>query len=333
MLNRYRPAAWLLLLAAVLAIGLTADALAQSSLGIGSAEQTLPSGGLFGDLTMWINTQQKAFYRALSGALKAMREDPAKLWVLIGLSFTYGIFHAAGPGHGKAVISSYLIANEQALRRGIAISFAAAFAQGLMAVVVIGVTFLFLRGTGIKMTSATYWLEIASYALIAAFGGWLLWRKLRPMMVSTAVAQHHHNHHDHVHHGHSHAHGEVCPDCGHSHAPDPKALQTDDFSWRGAGSAILAIGLRPCSGALIVLTFALLNGLYLGGVLSVAAMSVGTAITVSILATLAVTAKGFAVRLASTETAAARVSGGIEIAGAALVLILGLLLLTAALQS
>ena len=315
------------MLVAVIAIGLTVDALAQSSLGIGSAEQTLPSSGLFGGLMSWINAQQKAFYRALSGALKAMREDPAKLWVLIGLSFTYGIFHAAGPGHGKAVISSYLIANEQALRRGIAISFAAAFAQGLMAVLVIGVTFLFLRGTGIKMTSATYWLEIASYALIASFGGWLLWRKLRHVILPVAA------HHHHDHHVHKHAHGEVCSDCGHSHAPDPRALQTNDFSWRGAGSAVLAIGLRPCSGALIVLTFALLNGLYLGGVLSVAAMSVGTAITVSILATLAVTAKGFAVRLASTEAAAARVSGGIEIAGAALVLILGLLLLTAALQS
>jgi len=117
------------------------------------------------------------------------------------------------------------------------------------------------------------------------------------------------------------------------HAPDPKSLQTADFDWRGAGSAVLAIGMRPCSGALVVLTFALFNGLYLGGVLSVAAMSVGTAITVSILATLAVTAKGFAVRLANSESAAARIGGGIEIAGASLVLILGLVLLTAALQA
>jgi ABC-type nickel/cobalt efflux system permease component RcnA len=331
MLTRYRYVTGFLLLVGLIALAMTAGAMAQSSLGIGAAEPTVPSGGLFAELTSWINTQQKSFYRALSGALKAMREDPAKLWVLIGLSFAYGIFHAAGPGHGKAVISSYLIANEQALRRGIAISFAAAFAQGLMAILVIGVTFLFLRGTGIKMTSATHWLEIASYALIAAFGGWLLWRKLQVMFVPSPAAHHHHHGHHHEHHGHDHEHGGSCPECGHSHAPDPKALQSDEFDWRGAGSAVLAIGLRPCSGALIVLTFALLNGLYLGGVLSVAAMSIGTAITVSVLATLAVTAKGFAVRLASTETAAARVGGGIEIAGASLVLILGLLLLTAAL--
>ncbi|MCY1383973.1 High-affinity nickel-transport protein [compost metagenome] len=110
-------------------------------------------------------------------------------------------------------------------------------------------------------------------------------------------------------------------------------LKGDRFAVSEAWSAIVAVGLRPCSGALIVLSFALLNGLYLGGILSVLAMSIGTAITVSILATLAVTAKGFAVRYASSAASANRISNGIEISGALLVLILGLILLGAALQS
>ena len=110
-------------------------------------------------------------------------------------------------------------------------------------------------------------------------------------------------------------------------------LKGDRFALREAWSAVIAVGLRPCSGALIVLSFALLNGLYLGGVLAVFAMSIGTAITVSILATMAVTAKGFALRYAANGAAAARISNGIEIAGAVLVLLLGLALLGAALQS
>ena len=84
-----------------------------------------------------------------------------------------------------------------------------------------------------------------------------------------------------IDHGHSHGPGEVCDTCGHAHAPDPSMLKGDRFALREAWSAIIAVGLRPCSGALIVLSFALLNGLYLGGVLSVFAMSIGTAITVS----------------------------------------------------
>ncbi|MCY6379186.1 nickel/cobalt transporter [Hoeflea prorocentri] len=330
--------------------------LAQSSLGIGTAEPSIAGGGTFASVFSWINAQQQEFYRAMSGALKAMREDPAKLWVLIGLSFAYGVFHAAGPGHGKAVISSYVIANEQTLRRGVVISFLAAFMQGVVAIAIVGVTYLALHGTSISMRDATHTLEIASYALIAAFGAWLLIRKLRPLMravtpafahAEAAGAPHHHHDHDHSHihhshahsHDHDHSHGHeigadgVCSTCGHSHAPDPARLQAERLDLREAWSAIVAIGLRPCSGALIVLTFALLNGLFVGGVLSVAAMSIGTAITVSILATLAVMAKNTAVRFASSQSAAARVGTAIEITGALFVLLIGLTLLFAALQA
>ena len=89
-----------------------------------------------------------------------MREDGSKLWVLVGLSFAYGIFHAAGPGHGKAVISSYMLANEVALRRGILLSFVSAFLQALTAVAVMTLVFLVLRGTAVSMTDATWFLEV-----------------------------------------------------------------------------------------------------------------------------------------------------------------------------
>src|SRR3954447_13584047 len=166
---------------AIMACSLAA-AHAQSSLGIGTNEAMLPSTGHFTHLVNFINSHQQAFYRSLTGALKAMRQDGSRLWVLIGLSFAYGIFHAAGPGHGKAVISSYMLANEVALRRGILLSFVSAFFQAATAIVVMTVVFLALRGTSISMTDATWFLEIASYALITAFGAWLLWQKLRPML-------------------------------------------------------------------------------------------------------------------------------------------------------
>ncbi|MCP5000596.1 MAG: nickel/cobalt transporter [Hyphomicrobiales bacterium] len=324
-----------LVLGAIVLSILFAPAFAQSSLGIGTAEPAIGTGGMFGSFFGWINDQQQAFYRALSGALKAMREDPQKLWVLVGLSFAYGVFHAAGPGHGKAIISSYVIANEQTLRRGVVISFMAAFMQGAVAIVIVGLTYFALRGTGISMTETTHSLEIASYALIAGFGGWLLFRKLRPAAPQPAYAHAHDQGHNHEHGHHDHETGPdgVCATCGHSHAPDPSLISSEKLNLREAWSAVIAIGLRPCSGAMIVLTFALLNGLFLGGFLSVTAMSIGTAITVSILATLAVLAKNTAVRFASSESAATRIGNAIEIAGAALVLLLGVILLVAALQA
>lgn len=95
----------------------------------------------------------------------------------------------------------------------------------------------------------------------------------------------------------------------------------------------MAVGLRPCTGALVVLSFAFLNGLWTVGVLSVFAMALGTAITVSALAIIAVTAKNWAVAFAGEGRTANRVHATIEIAGAASVFLLGLLLLTAALSA
>ncbi|WP_223478249.1 nickel/cobalt transporter [Oricola indica] len=329
---------------ALAALLIASAAHAQSSLGIGASEAVVqPTGGLFGGFFLWINEMQRSFYREMTDALKAMREDGNAAWLLVGLSFAYGIFHAAGPGHGKAVISSYMLANETLLRRGVLLSFLSAILQAISAVVLVGTAYLVLRGTAVSMTDATWFMETASYALIAVFGFWLLMTKLRrrkaPASLSSAAVQaadhhnhghahHHHDHHDHHHHGD----GEICETCGHSHAPDPKML-AGPMNWRSAWAAVAAVGLRPCSGALIVLTFALLNGLVVGGILSVFAMAVGTAITVSALATLAVTAKNAALRVSGSGAMSNRLHRGIEIGGAALVMVLGLILLGGALAA
>ncbi|RFC67452.1 MULTISPECIES: nickel/cobalt transporter [Mesorhizobium] len=312
---------------------------AQSSLGIGTNDAITPSTGLFAGWMQWINTYQQQFYRSLTGALKAMRDDGGKMWLLVGLSFAYGVFHAAGPGHGKAVISSYMLANEVALRRGILLSFVSAFLQGATALVMMGLVFLILRETSFSMTDATWSLEIASYAMITLFGAWLLWKKAAPRVkgmfggrpaVSLSSAQ------NHVHSAacvHPVSSGFVCESCGHSHAPDPAMISGERFDWRTAWAAVAAVGLRPCTGAIIVLSFAFLNELWLGGILSVLAMSMGTAITVSMLAILAVTAKNWAVSAAGDGRVGNTVHAAIEIGGAAFVMLLGLLLLTASLSA
>jgi nickel/cobalt transporter (NicO) family protein len=144
------------LVAALLLVTLSATmAMAQSPLGIGSAEPSFQTTGIFGGFFAWVNAEQQSFYRMLTGALKGMRENPWQLWSLIGLSFTYGVFHAAGPGHGKAVISSYMIANETELRRGVLLSFLSSILQGVVAILLIGAVYLVLRGSSINMTLAT----------------------------------------------------------------------------------------------------------------------------------------------------------------------------------
>ena len=79
-----------------------------------------PMGGVLG----WIFAKQAEFYRQFSSLIRAAKADGTAAWSLFALSFLYGIFHAAGPGHGKAVISSYMVANEETWTRGVVLSFA-----------------------------------------------------------------------------------------------------------------------------------------------------------------------------------------------------------------
>ena len=320
---------------------------AQSSLGVGGGEQALPTGGVFEGFFGWIRAQQGAFNLVLNEYLVAIRNGESEMWGMVWICFLYGVLHAIGPGHGKVVISSYMVANEVQVKRGIFMSFASAFAQALTAIAVVGAFLFLLRGTGIKRDTLAFSLETASYVGVMFLGLWLLWRKLFASDSGHSHEHHdhdhaHHNghdhghHHDHAHHSHGdhdhahhhHDHDMVCLECGHSHAPDPALLQ-GKFGMREVWTAIMAVGLRPCTGALLVMIFSFANALYLAGVIATLAMAVGTALTVSTLATMAVLTKNAALKLAGIQEQTAALYRGIEIAGALAIFLIGLVLFSA----
>jgi ABC-type nickel/cobalt efflux system permease component RcnA len=315
-----------------------------------------PAEPQVGGIVGWLLAKQSEFYREMSSTIRAAKSDGSAVWTLLAISFAYGIFHAAGPGHGKAVISSYLVANQETARRGIALSFASALMQSLVAVAIVAVCAWLLNATAKTMCGAEKVIEIASYALIAAFGARLVWTKgggffralqarqpaLTPAM---AVAGHHdhghgHDHHHHAHahvahhdhddhdHDHSHDHGHVHDEhCGHSHGPEPGEL-AGPGGWRRGLSAIFTVGIRPCSGAILVLVFALAQGLFWAGIAATFVMGLGTAITVATIAVIAVTAKDLARRLSgASEGGGALVMRGLEFGAAGLVLLFGVGLL------
>ena len=282
----------------------------------------LPRSGFFG----WLQDQQKSFYQAMTGALDAVRTDWTAFWLLGGLSFLYGVFHAAGPGHGKVVISSYVLANETQLRRGVRLSVLSAMLQSVVAVALVLVAAGVLGMTSLAMGNAANWIGIGSYALVALLGLWLVVRKLLGW-------GHDHQDHGHDHASHAHQHGEEGHHhdhgrgSGHAHVVTP---QTVAGGWREQLAVVLAVGLRPCSGALVVLVFALSQGVLAGGIAAVFLMGAGTAITVAALASMAVGAKGLARRIGGADNAvAARVVWWAELLGALLVLGFGVLLLLA----
>ncbi len=279
----------------------------------GMAGYGAPAGGIGG----YIMAQQAAFYRALVGAVKAARTDGSAAWLLVGLSFAYGVFHAAGPGHGKAVISSYLLADGGTLRRGAVLALASGLMQAVVAVVFVGLLAALLGATAASMAQAMTVIEIAAYGGIALFGLYLAFIKGRSLVAAVRGLP-------------DHTHGDDCG-CGDAHMPSPTVL---DGGWKRAAIAVVSAGARPCSGAILVLTFALSQGVFLIGVLSALAMGLGTALTVTGIAALAVYGKRLAVRLAGREGRGATIAMRLlETLAAILVMLFGLALLTGYLES
>ncbi len=294
---------------------------AASPFGVTAPQAPVPVGGGFlREYLSWIYQLQADFYKELTGLVRQAKEEGSSAFVLIGFSFLYGIFHAAGPGHGKVVISTYMLANEESAKRGMIISFLAAFLQGGVAVLLVGSAVFIFNLTSFALTEATHWFERASFALIALLGLYLLWSKF-PRITSLKKKVSISNH---DHHGHGHSCG-----CG-GHAAKPDDLR-QPLTLRSAWAAILSVGLRPCSGALIVLVFAASQEIFTIGVLSAFAMALGTAITITSLAALAVGAKELAVRYASFG-AGSFLFKGIELLGALIIFLLGITLFAASFQ-
>lgn len=298
----------------------------------------LQARGPFGKLLSWVADTQQSMQRELAASVKRLKSGNAigAALALAGLSFLYGVVHAVGPGHGKAIISSYVVANEETVRRGIMISFLAAGLQALTAILLVGVLLIGLSATGLQVNAWANQLESVSYAMIALVGLYLLttqslrlWRRYREGSAAQPTeshAAHAHGHSHGHHHDHHHAHGEAC-----DHILDARQL-AGPFSWRKVMAVVLSVGIRPCTGAILVLVFALTQGLFWAGVAATFAMALGTAITVAALASLALGSRELALKLGGTNAAWANaVWTSCTIGGAVVIFLFGLLLFLASL--
>jgi nickel/cobalt transporter (NicO) family protein len=299
--------------------------------------------GPLGRVFAWVLDKQQSLQRTLAMSVKSLKTNNSirGAITLAVLSFVYGVLHAVGPGHGKTIISSYVVANEETVRRGVIISFIAAGLQALTAVVLVGVLLIALGATGLQVNAWSNQLESMSYALIALVGLYLLviqlsglWRRWQGAEVAQASgghATHGHrgHHHDHFHDNHNHAHNHQGEACG--HIVDARML-VGPFSWRKVMAVVFSVGIRPCTGAILVLVFALTQGLFWAGVAATFAMALGTAITVAALATLALGSRELALKLGGPSGAWANAVWSVcAIGGATVILLFGLLLFAASL--
>ncbi|MFC1459233.1 nickel/cobalt transporter [Microvirga arabica] len=276
--------------------------------GMGLREAT-PSGSI----GAWILSVQSDFYGSLRSSVRELKENGSAFLPLLLVGFAYGVFHAAGPGHGKGVISAYLVADEKALRKGFILSLAAALVQALVAIGIVSLVSLVLRATASTMNSIALNVEVASFIAVALLGAVITWRKAGKILGVLALARN--------------PYASVQETCDHAHLPPPEELNRLT-RWRDMVGVAIAAGIRPCAGALIALVFALSQGLFAAGVAATFAMALGTALTTSAIAALAVFFKAMALKLAGGRGASGAIAiAGLELLAAAFVLVLGVSLL------
>ncbi len=231
------------------------------------------------------------FHKLLAEHIRHFQQAPVSsgLW-LIAISFIYGVFHAAGPGHGKAVLVTYLSTQKETLKQGILISFSAALFQAIVAVAVVTVISVVLHQTFSQTKLIGVRAEQTSYVLVMLFGAYLLFRSMtklkslltsRPLFLKIKKTSHdHHSNHTHdSNHGHSHDHHQ---DCCHTYAPVQKISTMQTLG------VILSMGARPCTGAIVVLIYAKIVGIYWVGIAATLLMGLGTGLTIASLGVLTI---------------------------------------------
>ncbi|MFA0156252.1 nickel/cobalt transporter [Vibrio sp. 10N.261.46.A3] len=284
---------------------------------------------------------------------------------LIGFSFIYGMLHSLGPGHGKVIVSTYLATHPTKAKASLVLTVVSAFLQALVAILLVSVLLWgFSASMRVVNDKANMFVSL-SFALVAVVGALICWKALKniystmrkpqptlrvkaitplatgavsSVQVHTSMAlrssgsmvmdaTHSLQAADHTHADHSHT---DCG-CGHQHVADADAINKASTLREYAG-IIVTIGVRPCTGAIMVLLFANMVGLYWMGVLSAFAMAVGTALTTSLIAMMTLTGKHLVKRYLAAgnknSNASLKAAGHyLQLFGGILLVLIGLLLM------
>ncbi|MGF6602021.1 nickel/cobalt exporter [Paraburkholderia sp. GAS448] len=228
----------------------------------------------------------------LQDQLVAQRNGAGRLaaWTLMLLSFGYGVLHALGPGHGKTVVSMYLMSHRARVGHAIALSVWSACVQAISAICLVGsAAWLAREGIGGVLTRAAT-LDLVSYIALLCVGLVTVWSivtrrdccderriTLIPKRGAGLFATRRDN--NDVQHGRY---------LGSSSLASRRASSWARVDERAGNVWIarqivmtgLAVGVRPCVGAIFVLIAALANGIFMVGVLSALAMAAGVSLTV-----------------------------------------------------
>ncbi|MDA0150105.1 nickel/cobalt transporter [Vibrio sp. LaRot3] len=235
---------------------------------------------------------------------------------LVGFSFLYGMLHSLGPGHGKVIVTTYLATHPTKVKMSLVLTVISALVQAIVAILLVSVLLWGFHASMREVNQKAMWLISTSYAFVTVLGALICWKAVKQTYQLVKISKPKFtrfvplNSEDRVSYDQCsansslerltglpliqpqkkcHSHSQECG-CGHQHVVDASALNNAD-TWREYIGIVATIGIRPCTGAIMVLLFANVVGLYWMGVLSAIVMAAGTAFTTSMIAILTLTGK------------------------------------------
>ena len=244
---------------------------------------------------------QRETQQRIQRHMKAIAEDNSATALIVGmgLAFLYGVIHTAGPGHGKMVVASYFLGHAARPWRGVLMGLHIAVTHVIAAVVLVGVADITVRNLMGGQPDQVRWLQLASYGAIAAIGAAMLVRAVGTLRRGAAADGHHHDH-----------------------------------DGKQQGFLAAAAGLAPCTGALLIMLYALANGIVLAGILLVACISLGMAAAVAIIGVLCIFTRRWMVTAVARQGGGRQwFFGGLELAGALAIAGLGAAMFVATVQA
>lgn len=247
----------------------------------------------------YVAKTQQTLKSRLSGLIRKLKrgESGGVFFLILGFTFLYGMIHAAGPGHGKSIIFSYLVGKKDPeLKKTLALCWFVPFAQGISAMVVIyGIYYLSLGRLVSTFQKASCHANLISFSLILGIGIILLGVKIKSV---------------------------------YQHRKSSNEERAVDRYGKSSLPLILTLGVTPCPGVMILLTFLLAMRLNEMAVVVVVAMATGMAVTISIIGLMTAYSKKRILKTIAVEGKRLhRIEDILEFTGAVLLIILGTVLL------
>jgi len=248
-----------------------------------------------------ISILQRRLNQKITELSKELKEKKSAkpIFIILFVTFFYGMVHALGPGHGKTVTFSYFLSERAEVKKGIVVGTLIGFLHAASALILVLVLYFIIQQSFLRpIEDLSRIIKLISYGLITLIGLFLLSKTVIGLRKEKRAE---------------------------------KGIN-DSSVTKSIIPFAIAVGIIPCTGAVIVLLFSISMGILGIGIISTLCMALGMATTISLVGVSTILAKKGITKFIIGRTKISTIlETALSIIGALLIILFGILLFTSTL--